>query len=145
MRDAEFFEQETCTTFTLRERKIHRLEYGEQILFDGEFAKHRRLLRQIADSLLRAEIHRQLGDVFVAEGDVAAVRLHESDDHVERRRFSRAVRSEESDDLALPNVDRHVAHDATTFVDFHEMGRGQAKVAIHAVDRLDGHGAKYTF
>src|SRR5687768_18177524 len=60
--------------FTLRQRQAHRLEHRHEILFDGELPEDRRLLRQVTETALRAEIHRQLGDVVVAEGDGPVVR-----------------------------------------------------------------------
>src|SRR5687767_6084232 len=121
MRDSEFVEQILRAPVALRARKTHRLKHRQEVLFDGELAEDRRLLRQIADAALRAQIHRQLGDVVFAERDLAAVRAHQADDHVERGGFSRAVRPEETDDLALPDLDGDVAHDLSTFVDLDEM------------------------
>ena len=43
--------------------ETHRLEDGENVLLDGQAAEDRRLLRQVADALPRADVHRIVGDV----------------------------------------------------------------------------------
>ena len=59
---------------------------------------------------LRAQVHRQLGDVVVAEGDRAVVGAHQADDHVEGGGLAGAVRAEQPDDLPLLDLDRDVLH-----------------------------------
>ena len=44
------------------------------------------------------------------EPDLAAARLDQAHDRVQRRRLSRAVGADQADDLALADLDRHVAH-----------------------------------
>ena len=75
------------------ERQAARLEDGEDVLLRGELAEDARLLRQVADAGPRALVHRQLGDVLLAEEDLAAVGPGQAHDHVEGRGLARAVRA----------------------------------------------------
>ncbi len=53
--------------------RLDHLEHGANVFLDGEAAKDRSLLRQIADAEPRALVHRQRGDVVTVEFDAAAV------------------------------------------------------------------------
>gem|GEM_PF-2497258 len=80
-------------------------EHAKDVLFDGELAEYRRLLRQVADSFPGALVHRQVGDLLLVEPHLARVRLHQADNHVKRGRLARAVRAEQADDFALFDLD----------------------------------------
>src|SRR5919197_281028 len=80
--------------------EVHGLENREDVLFDRQAAENRRLLRQVADALPRADVHRIVGDVLAVELDAAGVGRGQADGHVKRRRLSGAVRAEESHDLS---------------------------------------------
>ena len=73
-------------------------------------AEDRRLLRQVADALARADVHRIVGDVLAVERHAPRVGRREADRHVERGRLARAVRSEQADHLARGDVQAHTAH-----------------------------------
>ena len=49
-----------------------------------------------------------MGDVVFAQVDGAAVRVFESGDHAQHRGLARARRTEQRDELARPDVERHV-------------------------------------
>ena len=92
-------------------RGLDHLEHGADILLDGEAAKDRGFLRQIADAEPRALIHRQLGDVVAIEFDGAAIGLDQAGDHVEHRGLAGAVRAQQTDRLAAADIDADAAHD----------------------------------
>src|SRR5271156_5078947 len=81
------------------------LEHGEDVLFDGELAEDRGLLREIADAVLaRPHVHGNAGDVFSVGEDVAGIGRDEADDHVEAGRLAGAVRAEQAHDFSLADV-----------------------------------------
>src|SRR5664280_2516434 len=65
-------------------RKPQRLDDGEDVLFDREFAEHRRLLRQVADAEPRPTVHAQAGGIGAVDEHPAARHRHEADNHVKR-------------------------------------------------------------
>ncbi len=90
------------------------LEHGAEVAFDGQSPEDGGLLRQIADPLLRPEVHGQIGDLDVIKEDSALVRPGQSDDDVERGRLAGAVGPQQPDDLPLGDLDRHVLDDGST-------------------------------
>src|SRR5207237_9997515 len=89
----------------LRSDQSERLENREDILFDGEATEDRRLLRQVADALARAYVHRIVGHIFPIEKDASRIGHRQADGHIKRRRLARAVRAEQADDFAGLDVD----------------------------------------
>src|SRR5215203_6769800 len=57
----------------LRVGEVQRLEDGPQVVLDRHAPEHRRLLRQVADAALGPQVHGELGDVLVAQGNGAGV------------------------------------------------------------------------
>jgi hypothetical protein len=57
---------------------------------------------------------------------MSTVRLDQANDHLEDRRFPRAVASEEADDFARPDPDINVIDDDTPAVAFDEIFGFQA-------------------
>ena len=99
---------------------LDHFEHGADVLLDGQAAKDRGFLRQIADAEPRAPVHRQPRDVVAVELDAAAVGLDQPGDHVEHRGLAGAVRPEQADRLAAPDIDADAAHHlprAETFFD----------------------------
>jgi len=88
--------------------KTEGLEHGAEVAFDRQSPEHGGLLREIADALLRPEIHGQVGDLGVIEEHPAPVRPRQSDHDVEGRRLAGAVGPKQPDDLSLGDLDRHV-------------------------------------
>jgi hypothetical protein len=103
---------------------LDHFEHGADVLLDGEAAKDRGFLRQVADTEPRALIHRQLRHIMAVELDRAAIRLDQASDHVEHRGLAGAVRTEQADRLAAPDIDADAAHDLP-----------RAKALLHAMHR----------
>ena len=68
-------------------------------------------------------VYRKLGHVLLVEQDPAAVRLDQTNDHVETGGFSGAIRTEQADDLALADLDRDIFDNISTFEVFCEVLR----------------------
>ena len=75
-----------------------------QVFVDAQVIKKRKLLREITD--IRARDTRQL----TQQRDVAGRGIKNSGEHVERRRFARAVRTDKSEDLAMIHVEVDATH-----------------------------------
>ena len=105
MSDVELLEKGIQLVFLLRCRELCRLQDSGNVLHDSELTKDGRLLREVADAEFGTAIHGIVRDADVGEIDITVRRLLQTDDHVECRRLSGTIRSEESDDLAL--VDAH--------------------------------------
>ena len=119
---------ESSSRLALLARGLDDLEHGADVLLDGEAAKDRGFLRQIADAEPRALIHRQLGDVVAVELDGAAIRLDQAGDHVEHRGLAGAVRAEQADRFAAADIDADAAHDlAGAETLFHAMHSQKAR------------------
>ena len=112
-----------------------RLEDREDVLLHRQLAEDRRLLREVADPLASPLVHRHPRDILAVEADDAPVRRDQACDHVERRRLAGAVRSEEPDDLALPQFDRDIIHDVAITVSLHQPLRLEAAPADGEVRR----------
>ena len=109
-------------------RGLDHFEHGADVLLDGEAAKDRGFLRQIADAEPRALIHRQLGDVVAVELDRAAIGLDQAGDHVEHGGLAGAVRAEQADRFAAAHIDADAAHHlAAAETLFHAMHSQEAR------------------
>src|ERR671911_1038560 len=73
----------------------------QNVLLHCHLAEDGGLLRQIADSISRALVHRHLGELNTVHPDTTLVRADEARNKVEGRGLSRAVRSEKSNDFSL--------------------------------------------
>src|SRR5579859_674377 len=121
--DAQLLEQLLEALLAGRPLEVRaRLEDGEHVVLDRELAEDGCLLRQVAESQLRAPVHRQQCDVRIAEVDAAGVAGNEADDHVEGGGLAGAVRSEQPHHLAALELERQIAHHLTGFVAFGESG-----------------------
>ena len=94
------------------------LQHGADIVLDAQAAKDRGFLRQIADAEPGAAIHRQARDVIAVEFDHALVGFDQPGDHVEDRGLAGAVRAEQADGLAAPDIEAHVLHHPAGLVAF---------------------------
>ena len=92
------------------------VENKVQILTDRHFGIERRKFGQIAYAPLR--LCRFFENVMTADGDRAGRKRGITRYHIQRRRFSRAVRSQKPDDLALFDCKRHVVDDGFRAVAF---------------------------
>src|SRR5579864_9257687 len=79
-----------------------------QVLHRPHFGVDRRSLGEVADALLHFQ--GLLEDVKPRHGGRAARRGQEAGEHPHRRGFPRAVRAQESDDLALLDLERDLVH-----------------------------------
>src|SRR5690606_29162190 len=86
------------------------LEHQADAVGHAQLAEHRRLLRQVADAALGADVHGLGGDVGAVEDDAPGVRRHQPDDHVEAGGLAGAVRAEQADDFAGVQAQAEVAH-----------------------------------
>ena len=81
-----------------------------------------------------------LRDVLVVQEDATRVRRRQPDRHIERRRLSRAVRPEQADDLAGPDLDADTADDRPSAVRLGEPLGAQCRHA--SVARLVSSGSE---
>src|SRR5690606_17016124 len=93
-----------------------RFEYRADVGGRRQVAEHRRLLRQVADAEAGALVHRQARDVAPVEQDASPVDRDQADDHVEAGGLARAVRSEQTDDLAGAHLEGDVVDDPAAAV-----------------------------
>src|SRR6185436_12050715 len=89
-----------------------------------------RLLGEIADAALRPQVHRQVGDVVLAEEDAPLVRRGQTDHHVERRGLAGAVGAEQADDLARADLDRDVLDHGPPAVDLPQVAGAQLLIPL---------------
>ena len=118
------------------------LQHQPHVVGDAELAEHRRLLRQVADAVLGARVHRFGGDVLAVEDDLAGIGRDQADDHVEARGLAGAVRAEQADDFAGVERQAEVADDlaravglAQPFRDQHQLPPRDARGAIRICTR----------
>jgi hypothetical protein len=95
----------------------------------GEAAEQARVLERSGQAELCAPLWSALRDVATLEDDLPRVRDEEARDEVEERGLAGAVRSDDADDLALVQLDRHV------------VDRGDSREAASDAAGLEDHGA----
>ena len=117
----------------------HRLEDRQDVLLDRQPAEDRRLLRQVADALSRADVHRVVGDVVAIELDAPGVGRGQADGHVEGRGLAGAVRPEQADDLAGRDVEVDAAHDRAAAVGLREVVGARGWTSRSDVSQLGAH------
>src|SRR5580698_5189527 len=66
---------------------------------------------EIADALAGALVHGKGCDVLIVQKHATRIRRNQSDDHVKRGRFTRAVWSQQAYDFALLHADRDAVDD----------------------------------
>jgi hypothetical protein len=121
MTDAKLFQQLFETLELFASSQTRSLEHGENILCGCHFAKNGRFLGQVSDSKPRAEIHREVREILVAEENAAGVWAFEPDDHVKGRRLSRTIRPEQSDYFTFFNLQTDIIDNSTPPIMFDEM------------------------
>src|SRR5882757_5331812 len=102
-------------------RQWKSFQNSEEILFAGQLTKHRRLLREVADSTASPEIHRKVRDFVAVEKDAAGVGAGKTDDDVKGGGLTSAVGSQQADDFALTDFQLHVVYNFTSFVGLTEF------------------------
>ena len=107
--------------------EVAHLEHGTNIIFDAQVTEYRSLLSKVAHAHLSALVNRQLRKfvyhaIIIFKEDAAAVGLDKSYDHIERGCLSRSVRTEQTNNLALLDIDRHMVYDRTRLIFFDQVG-----------------------
>ena len=117
--DVELFEQFVAAAlprFAIHAQHFH---HAEQIVLDRQFAKHARLLGQIAHAAVaRPAIHRPARHVDVVENDLAGVGLDHAAGHAKAGGLAGAVGAEQSDDLSAIDLEIDAVDDAPPSVEF---------------------------
>ncbi|OPZ57586.1 MAG: hypothetical protein BWY87_01607 [Deltaproteobacteria bacterium ADurb.Bin510] len=98
------------------------LERHGDVLLDRQSAEDRGLLRQIADALERPTGQIELGQILLAQIDLAGIRLDEAHHHVEGRGLAGAVGPQQANDLATTTLERQAFDDRSLTVAFLEAG-----------------------
>src|SRR5439155_19143791 len=94
---------------------------AEQILLDGELAKHARFLSQIAHAaILGPAVHGPAGHVDAVQDDLPLVGLDHAARHAKAGRLARAVRAEQSHDLGRVHREADAIDHPTAAVGFDE-------------------------
>jgi hypothetical protein len=94
-----------------------RLQHGQYILFHGQLAKDRGLLRQITDpEVTRPQVHRHLGDIFFASQNSPGVRTGETNNHVETGCLAGAVGAQQAHDLTPGDREGNSIDDSSSAV-----------------------------
>ena len=101
------------------------LQHGGDVLFDGQAAKDRHLLRQIADAQTGALIHRQRGHVLTVDIDMPGIGRDQTGDAVKAGGLARAVGPQQRHHLAPLQVHRHVADHRAAAIGFAQVAHRQ--------------------
>ena len=67
------------------------LQHRADVFFDGEFAKNRGFLRQVAQTQTRAAVNGQMRHGLAVDGDAARIGTHQAHDHVKRSGLARTI------------------------------------------------------
>ena len=119
------------------------LQRDQHVLLDREPPEHLLALERAPDALPRPPRRAPTGDVATAVDHTPARRRPQPREHVEQGGLARAVRSDESEDLARTHLDRHVvqrhhAPEADRHVD--RVQHRCARVGARRLElRLGGH------
>src|SRR5207247_10310248 len=81
-------------------RRLGDLQNSPNILLDGEPAKDRSFLRQVADAETGAAIHRKIGDITAVQAHYSGIGADEPGYYIKTGRHSCAVWSEQPDHFA---------------------------------------------
>ena len=118
MLNAKFLKQFFNSLELLASAQAHRLKHRQNILRGRQLAKDRRLLRQIAKTKARPQIHREPGYVLSSQMHAPSFRRFQTDDHVERRRLAGAIRAEQADDFSRFNMQRDIINNTPPAIGF---------------------------
>ena len=97
-------------------RELCHLQYGHDVVLHAELAEYARLLREVADAGAGTLIYGIVGDVMLVKEDMTGVRDDKSCRHIERCGLSSSVRTEQTNNLSLTHVYRHVVDNRTLAV-----------------------------
>ena len=85
-----------------------KIERDHQVFDDRHAPERPRNLEAAGDAAMRAHMWRQLGDVLAAKEHGAGLRAECAGNAVDQRRLARAVRSDQSEALALADIDADI-------------------------------------
>src|SRR5690348_11283349 len=97
------------------------LQNRHDVLLHRHFPENRFLLRQIPHPEPRALVHGIIGHVCSTKKNASAVWPNEPDDHIKAGRLARAVRPEQTDDLAFARGDVNSIDDSAAPIDFYQL------------------------
>ena len=126
---------------------VDHFDDGEDVFLDGEFAEDGGFLREVTDAVAGALVHGQARQVDAVEKNRAGGGRHKADDHVKRRRFARAVATEQTDDLAGAHAEADAIDDGAGTKGFNETlgddlgARARGGGGAHGVGLGDAAGA----
>src|SRR5690242_8303250 len=115
MSDRKFGEQTVERGFAQIRRRLGDLEDRANVLLDGEAAEYRSFLRQVTNAEPGPAVHRKIGYVAPIEVDRPGLGCDETGDNIKARGLSRAVRTQQADNLAALNRDADIAQDRASF------------------------------
>lgn len=123
---------ESSSRFALALVGLDHFQHRANVVLDRQSAKNRRFLRQITDTEPRALVHRQLRHIVTIEFDTAAIRLDKTGDHVEAGGFACAIRSENTDGFATPDIEADAVHDLARAEAFFDAMNGEITRVLRA-------------
>ena len=110
MREVKFLNQLLQFLRLVFLTEIGQLEHRADVIFDAHLAEYTRFLRQITDTHLRASVHRESSDILVVKENTAVVGCHQTCRHIECGRLAGSVRTQQTNNLALFQLDGHIVH-----------------------------------
>ena len=84
------------------------LSGGPEIVADRHRLEHLQELKRAGQARLGPAVRPPAADVAVVEFDASLVRSVLTQDAIEQRRLSASVRTDDSEDLTLPEIERHI-------------------------------------
>lgn len=88
---------------------------------------------KVADTHAGAAVHRQVGDVFAVNVDVAVVGGNQAGNAIKTGCFSGAVGAEQADGLAAADVKGNVAQNRPIFITFADIKDFKFGIAVASV------------
>ena len=95
-------------------------QHCHNIVFHAQFAEHAGLLRQIADTSTGTLIHRKSCDLLIIDEDMTRIGYDQTCSHVERGGLTSTIRSQQSHNLSLSNIDVHIVHHRSLPITLHQ-------------------------
>ena len=108
LRQSELADERLQLVELLLMREFRHLQHRHDVVFHAELAEYARLLRQVADAGPGPLVDGIVGDLLAVEIDMTAVGHHQTCGHIERRGLSRSVRTEQTNNFTLSDVEAHV-------------------------------------
>lgn len=100
--------------------ELRHLQDRHDIVLHRHLAEDARLLRQIADAGTCTFVHWIIGYLLVADIDMPFIGDDKTCGHVERSRLTGSVRTEQTDNLTLLDIERHVVGHRAASITLHK-------------------------